>query len=77
MSESVQDKKNLPDMPTLFRNGEEPTGLLLALIWSPTETLMKRGEAKLYRSKNGTLYIALANTSYEPGRGIVKSVDKP
>jgi len=73
MSVNEQDDKNLGNMPTVLTSGAEPTELLLQLVWSPTETLMKRGKAKLFVG-NGAVAIVLIDVTYDPLIGIVPTV---
>lgn len=56
-----------------FESGSEPTGVLLAMIWSAAETLIARGEAKLLASgKGGGVAILLPNANYDKERGLVE-----
>jgi hypothetical protein len=45
-----------------MKHGEEPKEILLAIIWSAVETLLARGEARLFTGK-GEVAIVLARTS--------------
>lgn len=78
MSESVT--KNSGDTETSLKSGEEPTELLLALVYSPVETLLARGLAEIYYNETvGKVAIILHNTSLVDGKGFVptkKSANK-
>lgn len=45
-----------------MKHGEEPNEILLAMIWSATETLLARGDARLFVG-NGEVAIVLARTT--------------
>ena len=70
MSEKGQVLKNSNDMPTVMKRGEEPTELLLQLVWSPLETLAARGMAKIFVGK-GSVAIFLHKTDLLPHLGLV------
>lgn len=70
MSEKGQVLKNSNDMPTVMKSGEEPTELLLQLVWSPLETLAARGMAKIFVGK-GSVAIFLHKTDLLPHLGLV------
>ena len=71
MSGSDLEEKNSDGMPTVLTNGAEPIGLLLQLVWSPTETLMKLGKARLFVGE-GEVAIVLANTIYDRDKGLAE-----
>jgi hypothetical protein len=48
-------------MKKSMKHGQEPTEVLLTLLWSQVETLLERGEARLFVG-NGEVAIVLANT---------------
>lgn len=45
-----------------MKHGEEPKEILLALVWSAVETLLERGDAKIFVGK-GEVAVVFANTS--------------
>lgn len=75
MSENDPIQKSLPPTEPVLKSGEEPTELLLQLVWSPLETLAKRDLAKVFVGKEGIMiYLPLA--TYDPGAGLVPTVPK-
>lgn len=70
MSEKEVKPKNLSDISPLLKNGDEPTELLLALAWSPIETLVSRGLARVFVGK-GAVAIFLHETDLVPHLGLV------
>lgn len=75
MSENDQIQQNLPSTPTVMKSGEEPTELLLRLVWSPVETLQARGVAKVFLG-NGRIAVIFENTEISPEIGLVPTVEK-
>ena len=75
MSVKGQTRTNSDDMPTVLKSGEEPTELLLALAWSPIETLQKRGLARVFVG-NGAVAIFLHKTELVPHLGLVPTDEK-
>jgi len=55
-------KQSSQDTKKSMKHGEEPKEILLAIIWSAVETLLERGEARLFTG-NGEVAIVLARTS--------------
>lgn len=70
MSENEQTQKSSIPMPTVMRSGEEPTELLLRLVWSPVETLQERGIVRIFVG-NGRVAIILKDTHLLPDIGLV------
>lgn len=70
MSGNVQSQKSSGELPTVLKSGEEPTELLLQLVWSPVETLQARGLARVFVG-NGAVAIFLHNTDLIPLLGLV------
>lgn len=69
MSENDPTPKNsAPTSPDL-KSGEEPTELLLRLVWSAVETLAKRNEANVFVGRNAVI-IMLPNTGYDEKIGL-------
>lgn len=59
-----------------MKHGEEPTELLLAVAWSQIETLLERGQARLFVG-NGEVAVIFANTlKTDDGLVLAKSVGK-
>lgn len=75
MSGNGQIQQNLPSMPTVMKSGEEPTELLLRLVWSPLETLQARGVARVFVG-NGRIAVIFENTAISPEIGLVPTVEK-
>lgn len=73
MSEKENTKKNFKNMPASLTSGEEPTGLLLQLVWSPIETLIERGQAKVFVG-SGRVAILLESVGIDEERGLVPTV---
>ena len=76
MSEKERNPKNLSDISPLLKTGEEPTELLLALAWSPIETLQARGLAKVFVGK-GAVAVFFHRADLVPHLGLVPTEDKP
>jgi hypothetical protein len=76
MSEKEKTKKNSASTYLHLKHGEEPIGLLLALVYSPIETLRQRGLVELYEGE-GKLAIIIANTRYDPKLGFVEALATP
>lgn len=55
-------KQSLQGTKKSMKHGEEPKEILLAIIWSAVETLLERGEARLFTG-HGEVAIVLARTS--------------
>ena len=70
MSEKDQTPKNLSDISPLLQTGGEPTELLLALAWSPIETLQARGLARVFVGK-GAVCVFFHKTELVPHLGLV------
>ena len=70
MSEKEATPKNLQDISPLLKNGDEPTELLLALAWSPIETLQARGLVKVFVG-NGAVAVFFHKTELIPHLGLV------
>ena len=75
MSEKGQSQQNLKDMPTVMKSGEESTELLLQLVWSPLETLLAQGKARIFVGK-GAVAIFLHQTELVPHLGLVPTEEK-
>lgn len=75
MSEKEANPKNSQGTKTSMKHGEEPTELLLALVWSPVETLRERGLAEIFVG-DGRVAIIFANTSINPSVGLVPTLEK-
>jgi len=75
MSEKEVKPKSLQDISPLLKNGDEPTELLLALAWSPIETLQARGMAKVFVG-NGAVAVFFHNTELLASIGLVPTVSK-
>lgn len=75
MSEKDQTQENLKDTSKSLKNGDEPTELLLQLVWSPTETLINRGIARVLVGNN-SVAVVLKNTKIDPERGLVPTVSE-
>lgn len=75
MSGKGQAPKNLSDISPLLQTGGEPTELLLALAWSPIETLAARGLAKVFVGK-GAICVFFHHTELLPHLGLVPT-DQP
>lgn len=70
MSESVT--KNSGDTETSLKSGEEPTELLLALVYSPIETLLARGLVEIYvNPTTDKVAVIFHKTMLEEGKGFV------
>jgi len=54
-----------------LRPGDEPTGLLLALMSGPLLTLWTRGRVKI-SSGNGLVVITIANSLFDPQKGVTE-----
>jgi len=54
----------------LMKSGEEPKSLLLAMLWTALETLLARGDARIFVGK-GTIAIFLHATDLVPHLGLV------
>lgn len=70
MSEKEVNPKNSSDTKPVMSSGEEPTELLLQLVWSPLETLQARGLARVFVG-NGAVAIFLHKTDLVPYLGLV------
>jgi hypothetical protein len=70
MSGKGTTPKNLKDISQLLQTGGEPKDLLLALLWSPLETLLARGDARLFVGQ-GTIAIFLHGVDLVPHLGLV------
>lgn len=70
MSGKGRKQESLNTLPTVMKSGEEPTELLLQLVWSPLETLAARGMAKIFVGK-GSVAIFLHKTDLLPHLGLV------
>lgn len=66
---SVSVAKSLDDMPTLSSDGE-PKSVLLALIWSPLETLLANGDARIFVGKDAVA-VFLHKTALSQHNGLV------
>ena len=55
-------KSSSNDMPPRMKHGEEPNEVLLAMVWSAVETLLARGDARLFVG-NGEVAVVFANTT--------------
>lgn len=64
---------NLSDMPTLTSGGE-PKSVLLALAWSPIETLLANGEARMFVGRDSVAVI-FKHTNHLPTVGLVPEGD--
>lgn len=49
---SVKGTKSSDDTKKRMKHGEEPKEILLALVWSEIETLLARGEARVFVGNN-------------------------
>ena len=65
-------KQSSQDTKKSMKHGEEPKEILLAIIWSAVETLLERGDARLFTG-NGEVAIVLARTS-KTGDGLVPAL---
>lgn len=72
---SEKGKKSLQPTANTMKSGEEPTELLLALVWSPVETLQQRGLARVFVG-NGAVAIFLHQTDLVPHLGLVPTEKK-
>jgi len=70
---SVDEALSLGGIEKSLKNGEESTALLLALAWSPIETLAQRGLAKIYVDGDSVV-VAFANSIIVPGKGLLPTV---
>lgn len=70
MSVKGQSQQSLNDTKQPMMSGEEPTELLLQLVWSALETLAVRGRAKVFVGK-GAVAIFLHQTELVPHLGLV------
>lgn len=75
MSEKEAKPKNLSDISPLLKNGDEPTELLLALAWSPIETLQARGLVRVFVG-NGAVAVFFHQTELAPHLGLVPTDPK-
>ena len=75
MSGKGQTQQNTNGLPTVLKSGEEPTELLLQLVWSPVETLQARGLARVFVGK-GAVAIFLHKTDLVPHLGLVPTDEK-
>ena len=75
MSGKGQAPKSLNDISPLLQTGGEPTELLLALAWSPIETLAARGLVKVFVGK-GAICVFFHQTELVPHLGLVPT-EKP
>lgn len=73
MSENDPTPQNSKNTSKDLRSGEEPTELLLRLVWSPLETLAKRGLVKVFVGKDAII-IMLPDTTYDKTVGLVPTV---
>jgi hypothetical protein len=76
MSANVATPENLKDTGPVMRSGEEPPELLLALAWSPIETLQRLGLAKVFVG-SGAVAVIFQNTSLLPEKGLVPTLPQP
>jgi len=72
---SGKGQKNLDNIRPFMKNGEEPTALLLALAWSPIETLQARGLIRVFVGSGGVA-VFFHHTELIPGFGLVPTNDK-
>ena len=70
MSGKGRKQESLNTLPTVMKSGEEPTELLLALAWSPIETLQARGLVKVFVG-NGAVAVFFHKTELIPHLGLV------
>ena len=70
---SVDEALSLGGIEKSLKNGEESTALLLALAWSPIETLAQRGLARIYVDGDSVI-VSFANSIIVPGRGLLPTV---
>lgn len=70
MSEKENSQQNSGDTSMPLKSGDEPTELLLQLAWSPLETLIRRGNAKLF-SGDGAICVVLLATQFDENLGLV------
>lgn len=73
MSEKGHSQQSSTDTLMSMKSGEEPTELLLQLVWSPVETLQARGVARVFVGR-GAVAIFLHNTELIPFLGLVPTV---
>ena len=67
--------KSLNSIANTFRSGEETIELLLALVWSPLETLQRRGLVRIFVGK-GAVAVIFHKTDLVPHLGLVPTDEK-
>jgi len=75
MSGKDQSQQNSSDTKPGLKSGEEPTELLLALAWSPIETLQARGLARVFVG-NGAVAVFFHKAELLPYLGLVPTDEK-
>jgi len=71
---SEKETQNSKGISPALKSGEEPTELLLALAWSPIETLKSRGLVRVFVNKaDGKVAILIENCAFLDGVGLVPS----
>lgn len=70
MSEKGHSQQSLKPTNQPMTSGEEPIELLLQLVWSPVETLVTQGKAKVFVGK-GAVAIFIHGADLVPHLGLV------
>jgi hypothetical protein len=67
-----ETKQSSSDIKKRMKHGEEPSSILLQTIWSSVETLLARGEARLFVG-NGEVAVIFLETE-KTDKGLVPTV---
>lgn len=73
MSAKGNIQKNSNVIQPSMKHGEEPTALLLALVWSAVSTLLERGLAEVFTG-DGSVAIVIANSQISTGAGLIQAI---